>query len=129
MPLSVKRTGVDALSLSSHKIGGPKGVGALFLKTRTPFDAQIVGGGQEANLRSGTQNIAGVVGFAAAAQASHEQLEAASAHMRALRDRHVLSAMGIERDRALGMVRFSLGPTTTEKDIDHALRMLREVVK
>lgn len=83
MPLSVKRTGVDALSLSSHKIGGPKGVGALFLKTRTPFGAQIVGGGQEANLRSGTQNIAGVVGFAAAAQASHEQLEAASAHMRA----------------------------------------------
>ena len=190
MPLSVKQTGVDALSLSSHKIGGPKGVGALFLKTRTPFGAQIVGGGQEANLRSGTQNIAGVV---AAAQASHEQLEAAGAHMRALRDRlftslrelsgveafidprspdygphivtvlcpgfesetlilqldrrgvcvsggsacsssdlepsHVLSAMGIERDRALGMVRFSLGPTTTEKDIDHAVGMLREVVK
>lgn len=193
IPLSVKQTGVDALSLSSHKIGGPKGVGAFFLKTRTPFGAQIVGGGQEANLRSGTQNIAGVVGFAAAAQASHEQLEAASAHMRALRDRlfaglselsgveafidprsldygphivtvlcpgfesetlilqldrrgvcvsggsacsssdlepsHVLSAMGIDRDRALGMVRFSLGPTTTEEDIDHAIRMLREVVK
>ena len=87
MPLSVKQTDVDALSLSSHKIGGPKGVGALFLKTRTLFGAQVVGGGQEANLRSGTQNIAGVVGFAAAAQASHEQLEAASTHMRALRDR------------------------------------------
>ena len=193
MPLSVKQTDVDALSLSSHKIGGPKGVGALFLKTRTLFGAQVVGGGQEANLRSGTQNIAGVVGFAAAAQASHEQLEAASTHMRALRDRlfaglseltgveafidprspdygphivtvlcpgfesetlilqldrrgvcvsggsacsssdlepsHVLSAMGIDRDRALGMVRFSLGPTTTEEDIDHAIRMLREVVK
>ena len=201
IPLSVKQTGVDALSLSSHKIGGPKGVGALFLKTRTPFGAQIVGGGQEANLRSGTQNIAGVVGFgkrgvgasAAEARGSHEQLEAASAHMRALRDRlfaglselsgveafidprspdygphivtvlcpgfesetlilqldrrgvcvsggsacsssdlepsHVLSAMGIDRDRALGMVRFSLGPTTTEEDIDHAVRMLREVVK
>lgn len=84
MPLSVKQTDVDALSLSSHKIGGPKGVGALFLKTRTLFGAQVVGGGQEANLRSGTQNIAGVVGFAAAAQASHEQLEAASTHMRAL---------------------------------------------
>ena len=43
MPLSVKQTDVDALSLSSHKIGGPKGVGALFLKTRTLFGAQVVG--------------------------------------------------------------------------------------
>lgn len=67
MPLSVKQTDVDAFSLSSHKIGGPKGVGALFLKTRTLFGAQVVGGGQEANLRSGSAEHRRCGGLAAAA--------------------------------------------------------------
>lgn len=70
--VDVTRWNVDALSLSAHKLGGPKGVGALYLKARTPFSPQIVGGGQESNQRSGTQNVAGVCGFAAALKEAHE---------------------------------------------------------
>jgi cysteine desulfurase len=191
--LSVKTWGVDALSLSSHKVGGPKGVGALYLKARTPFCAQTVGGGQEANRRSGTQNIAGVVGFAASLTnvVNHQELFAhqmvvlrdklyqglielpgvepvvnlldglhapnivsvtcagfesetlilqldkrgicvsggSACASRSLDPSHVLSAMGIPRDRALGMLRFSLGPTTTAEDIDYCLKQVREVLE
>ena len=62
----VRALGVDAASFSAHKVGGPKGVGVLYLKTRTPFEPLLVGGGQERGLRSGTQNVAGIVGCAAA---------------------------------------------------------------
>lgn len=86
IPLSVKEWGVDALSLSSHKVGGPKGVGALYLKARTPFTAQIVGGGQENALRSGTQNVMGAVGFAAACCEATQNQKEASVRMSALRD-------------------------------------------
>lgn len=70
IPVSMKEWGVDAASFSSHKVGGPKGVGALYIKNRTPFSPQIVGGGQESAQRSGTQNVAGIVGFAAACKHS-----------------------------------------------------------
>ena len=60
MPLDVQKLGVDAASFSAHKIGGPKGVGALYLKARTPFAPYLLGGGQESGRRSGTQNVAGV---------------------------------------------------------------------
>lgn len=66
VPVNVSDWGCDAASFSAHKIAGPKGVGALYLKSRVPFDALLLGGGQEAGLRSGTQNVAGAVGFAAA---------------------------------------------------------------
>ena len=56
----------DLVSLSAHKIGGPKGVGALIARAGTGLEAQLVGGGQERGLRSGTQNVAGIVGFGAA---------------------------------------------------------------
>ena len=58
--------GVDAASFSSHKIYGPKGFGALYLKKRTPFIAYLKGGGQEFKKRSGTQNTPGAIGFAKA---------------------------------------------------------------
>lgn len=86
IPLSVKEWGVDALSLSSHKVGGPKGVGALYLKTRTPFTAYMVGGGQESGRRSGTQNVMGAAGFAAACCEAVQEQERTAAHMRILRD-------------------------------------------
>ncbi|MGN0302024.1 MAG: cysteine desulfurase family protein [Anaerotardibacter sp.] len=86
IPVSVKEWGVDALSLSSHKVGGPKGVGALYLRARTPFKPLLVGGGQELGMRSGTQNVPGIVGFAAAAKHSVEVLEAQAARLRELRD-------------------------------------------
>ena len=72
---------------SPHKIGGPKGVGALYLRARTPFEPLLLGGGQEAGLRSGTQNVAGAVGFAAAAQAAQAAVEDEVVRLGALRDR------------------------------------------
>lgn len=86
IPVNVRDWGVDAMSLSSHKVGGPKGVGALYVKTRTPFSAQIVGGGQESGKRSGTQNVCGVVGFVAAAKQAVADQAAEAVRLRDLRD-------------------------------------------
>lgn len=66
IPVDLQALGVDAASFSAHKISGPKGIGALYLKARTPFAPQMLGGGQEDGRRSGTQNVCGAVGFAAA---------------------------------------------------------------
>ena len=77
IPLDVQKLGVDAASFSAHKIGGPKGVGALYL----------LGGGQESGRRSGTQNVAGITGFVAALEAAQEAEPEESARLRALRDR------------------------------------------
>lgn len=194
IPVSVKEWGVDALSISSHKIGGPKGMGALYLKARTPFTAQIVGGGQESGHRSGTQNVMGAVGFAAAARAALGNLDADAQRLRGLRDEcyarllenpkvkpavkvepgskefaphvvnvlvrgiesetlilqldrrgfcisggsacsshsldpsHVLKAIGISRDDALGSLRVSLGNATTAEEIDVFIDAFNEVV-
>lgn len=86
-PVDLKAWDVDAASFSAHKVGGPKGVGALYLKARTPFAPYILGGGQEAGRRSGTQNPCGAAGFAAAAQAAVESLDAEAPRLRGLRDR------------------------------------------
>jgi cysteine desulfurase len=174
--------GGDLLTLSAHKIGGPKGVGALI--GRTGLDAVkplITGGGQERGARAGTENVAGIAGFGAAAAAARTALAAEAARMAALRDRlenglravspgivvfgtqaerlpnttlfavpgmkaetaviafdlegvavsagaacssgkvqasHVLAAMGVPPQLARAAVRVSLGPTTTESDVD-----------
>lgn len=84
--LNVAELGVDAASFAAHKICGPKGVGALYLKARTPFEALLVGGGQEEGRRSSTQNVCGVAGFAAALHAAVELQGAESARQTALRD-------------------------------------------
>lgn len=86
MPLSVGEWGVDAASFSGHKLGAPKGIGALYLRARTPFAPTMLGGGQEQGLRSGTQNVMGAAAFAAAARAAVEGQEDESARLRELRD-------------------------------------------
>jgi cysteine desulfurase len=174
--------GGDLLTLSAHKIGGPKGVGALI--ARTGLDAVkplITGGGQERGARAGTENVPGIAGFGAAAATARTALAADAARMAALRDRlesglkvaspevvifgieaerlpnttlfgasgmkaetaviafdlegvavsagaacssgkvqasHVLAAMGVPPQLARAAVRVSLGPTTTESDVD-----------
>ena len=70
LDLDVTRLGVQALSISGHKIGAPKGVGILWVSRRTPFEPLIHGGGQEGGHRSGTENVAAAVGIAAALRLS-----------------------------------------------------------
>lgn len=195
MPIDMDSLGVDAASFSAHKVGGPKGVGALYLRAHTPFFAQICGGGQEGGRRSGTQNVCGVVGFAAACKASVRLQEGESARLRVLRDKlyrdlsafeqiqatveveegsldylpnivnviisglesetavlrfdalgfavsggsacssssldasHVLLALGMRADDALGEMRISMGRDTKESDIDKFLRAVPEVLR
>lgn len=69
IPFDVSALGVDALSLAGHKVGGPVGIGALYLKSRTPIRAWSFGGGQEGGLRPGTQDLRAIVALAAAASA------------------------------------------------------------
>src|SRR5262245_45754730 len=85
----INALGADLLTLSGHKIGAPKGVGALVRRTAASgaADPLIKGGGQERGLRAGTENVAGIAGFGAAAAAAREGLAAESARMAGLRDR------------------------------------------
>ncbi|MBC5582667.1 cysteine desulfurase [Eggerthella sp. NSJ-70] len=87
VPVNLQELDVDAASFSAHKVGGPKGVGALYLRARTPFQAYAIGGGQESGRRSGTQNVAGIVGFATAVRAACAMQEDEAARLRALRDK------------------------------------------
>ena len=93
--------GIDAMTLSSHKIYGPQGVGALILNKRSDIEPLIYGGGQEKNLRSGTENIAAIVGFGKACELISESLEASSRVTRELQTTLELHL------KALGAVIFS----------------------
>ncbi|HTJ25144.1 MAG TPA: cysteine desulfurase family protein [Candidatus Limnocylindria bacterium] len=192
LPLDVDALGVDLLSLSSHKFSGPKGVGVLYVRRGTPLAAQIVGGGQEHGLRSGTENLAGIAGCARALELAEAERAAAVARVAALRDclergilalipdvlvngagaprlpnnlsaafadvpsdallirldlegiaasagsacaagslepSHVAAAIGLAPRYRLGVIRFSLGRTTTQAEVDDVLRRLPAVLE
>jgi cysteine desulfurase len=177
----------DLVTVSAHKFGGPKGVGALVVREGTGLRPVIHGGGQERERRSGTHNVAGIVAMAAALSVTDSDRPAVVARVGVLRDRlgngllaevtgstesgrredkvaghlhlrfagvesealvvlldevgvavsagaacssgavdisHVLTSMGLPRDQAGSGIRFSLGVTTTEADIDHALAVV-----
>ena len=185
--------GADLVAVSSHKVGGPMGVGALIARPGTPIRPLLLGGGQERELRSGTHNVAGIVGMAAAFQAAAAERETTAARVGDLRDRlaegllaaipgavrtgrgegtprlpgtlhlcipgieseallflvdeagvcasaasacasgahqasHVLAAMGIGPELGAGALRLSLGWTSTDADVDHALRVIPAAV-
>lgn len=84
MPLDVNEMNIDLLSLSAHKINGPKGTGALYIRRGLGLRPVIEGGGQERNRRSGTENVAGIVGLGRAAQLAMETMEEESARLKAL---------------------------------------------
>ena len=87
LDLDVRKLGVDMLTLSGHKFYGPKGVGVLFMRRGAPFLPLITGGGQERERRSGTENVAGIVGLAVALELADSERDVISAHCLALRDR------------------------------------------
>jgi cysteine desulfurase len=191
LPIDVKRLGVDLLSLSGHKIHGPKGVGALYIRKGTRIARLIHGGNHERGRRAGTENVPGIVGLGRAAELARVQLDERIARMRQLRDylerevmaripnvqvngdpqrrvpnisnlsfdgvdgesllialdlkgvavstgsacssgslepSHVLTAMGLPRQRIRASLRFSLSAYTTRDEIDYAVSALEEVV-
>jgi len=181
----------ELVSVSAHKFGGPKGVGVLVVRNGVKVAPIVHGGGQERDRRSGTYNVAGVVGMAAAMQATVANRLATVARVSALRDRlaagllqtipdsaetgdrsvkiagnchlsfggvesesllmlldaagvyaaagsacqsgaiepsHVVTAVGLSNERALGSLRLSLGVTTTDADVDLALSVIPPAV-
>jgi cysteine desulfurase len=192
LPYTVDELGVDLLSVSAHKIYGPKGVGALYIRRGTKMQALIHGGHHERNRRAGTENVAGIVGLAQTSQISWSRLEQDAQREKALRDKleqglreqikyvrlnghptqrlpntlnmsfefvegeslilnldlkgvavssgsactsgslepsHVLLAMGIPHEVCHGSLRFSLGKTTSEAEIDYVLGLLPAIVE
>jgi cysteine desulfurase len=182
--LALESTNADLMALAAHKVGGPKGVGALIVRRGVGLEPLVHGGGQERGLRSGTYNVAGIVGFGAAVQATLSAREQLVPRVRALRDRlqealvqripgvtvngagverlpnncnvciagiesepllllldaagiaassgsacqsgaaeasHVLTAMGVPNERAMGALRLTLGRNTTADDLDTAV--------
>lgn len=85
--VDVEDLGVDLAAFSAHKLGGPKGVGALYVRRKTPVEPIAHGGGQERGLRSGTPNVAGIVGFGVAAQISAKEIDYQAERLTAMRDR------------------------------------------
>ena len=101
LPVDVKTLGVDALSISGHKLGAPKGSGVLFVRGRTKSEPLVHGGGQERGRRSGTENVAGAVGLATALTLAHADQAALSERVTVLRDKlHQRRAWQCSRRRA-----------------------------
>ena len=191
IPVSTARLGCTLMSISGHKIGAPKGIGALIVRDRKAVEAIIHGGGQQFGIRPGTENVAGAVALGRAAELAAVEQEAKAARLGRLRDElavrlreavpdlvwaaerapraphvlnimvpgadseallmhldlqgvaassgsacstgavepsHVLTAMGVPRELALGALRFSLGRETTQADIDRAAEVFPAVV-
>ncbi|MFM7500240.1 MAG: cysteine desulfurase family protein [Actinomycetota bacterium] len=190
VPLDFGKLGVDAMTISAHKIGGPLGVAALVAKKNLELTPLLHGGGQEREVRSGTLHTPVIAAFATAAEISQQRLLENQLRIRALRERlisgvkngvpdvklnggektlpgiahftfpgaegdallllldahgvqcstgsacsagiaqpsHVLLAMGMAPKVARSSIRFSIGPTTTESEIDRAISVIGEVV-
>ena len=111
LPVDVRETGADLLSLSGHKFHGPKGIGALYIRRGTRIDPLIHGGAQERNLRAGTENLAGIAGLGAAAERAGRNRSENALRMAGLRDRLIQGILeeipgsrlnGPEKDRLPG---------------------------
>ncbi|MDQ0031221.1 cysteine desulfurase family protein [Arthrobacter bambusae] len=94
MPIGVKELGVDALSISGHKLGAPKGSGVLYAKGRLRLEPLVHGGGQERGRRSGTENVAGAVALATALTLAHEAQSGLAGRVSELRDAFIRAVLG-----------------------------------
>ena len=191
IPIDTGKSPLDLMSLSAHKIYGPKGVGALYVRKGVRPEALVHGGAQERGRRAGTENTAGIVGFGKAAEIAAARMEADSSRIRKMRDllirgilteipgsrlngdpvrrlpnnasfsfedidgealllrldligiegsagsactsgsldpSHVLKAIGLSREQALGSLRLTLGRETGENDIQEVIRRIAPIV-
>jgi cysteine desulfurase len=112
IPLDLASLDADMLSLSAHKIGGPKGTGALVLKPGVSVEPLLKGGGQERRRRAGTENVPGIVGFGVAAELAAGDL-AKTAGIKALRDRLEAGARGIAPDAVVLSANVARLPNTS----------------
>jgi cysteine desulfurase len=108
-----KALGADLMTLSAHKIGGPQGVGALIRREGLALDPLITGGGQERGARAGTENVAGIAGFGAAAEAAGRALAEESQRMRVLRDRLEAGIRAVAPEAVIFGVEAARLPNTT----------------
>ena len=102
LPLDVEKIPVSTVALSAHKLYGPQGVGALYVRDGISLEPVLFGGGQERGLRSGTENVAGIVGLGAATRLAREEMDERVRHEKELRDRIVAGATGISGVRLNG---------------------------
>jgi cysteine desulfurase len=93
IPMHLRDTAIDFLSLSAHKLHGPKGVGALYVNRQTRFNPLIAGGGQENGRRGGTENVASIVGLGKAAEIALDYLAEGKCNVRSMRDRFEKSVL------------------------------------
>ncbi len=96
IPTDVRELGVDLLSMSAHKLYGPKGVGALFVKKGVRLEPLAYGGNHERNLRAGTENISGIVGFAKAAEIARAEMKKEGVRLARLRDKMIKEVLKID---------------------------------
>ncbi len=102
LDLNVDKLHVDLMTVNASKMYGPKGVGLLYLRRGTKIEPLVRGGGQERNLRSGTENVPGIVGFAKAFELAQEERDQESARLFVLRDRLVEGLLKIPKSRLNG---------------------------
>lgn len=100
-PLDFAAIGVDAMTVSSHKVHGPQGAAALILDKRVDITPLLHGGGQERNLRSGTENVAAIVGFGAACALANARINEQTAHIEALRDQFEAGLAALKAEHQL----------------------------
>ncbi|WP_239617533.1 cysteine desulfurase family protein [Cohnella mopanensis] len=117
LSFDLKEMPIDFLSLSAHKINGPQGVGLLYVRKGTPFQPLLFGGSQERNRRAGTENIAGIVAFAKAAELAYDQLQTRWNHVESIREA-VLQRL----TEQLGEDRFIINGHPTER-LPHILNL------
>ena len=90
VPINVQKMGIDALSLSGHKLYAPKGIGALYVRNGIEFERFMDGGHQERNKRAGTENVAGIVGLGKACELANQNLQSHMEHLKDLREYFIL---------------------------------------
>jgi cysteine desulfurase len=115
VPVNVNGDGVDLMTLSAHKLYGPKGIGAIYVRRRTPrvrLTAQMDGGGHERGMRSGTLNVPAIVGMGKACEICGEEMEKEALRIAALRDRLEQGLLQIEGSQVNGSRRHRLPHTT-----------------